>query len=194
MPERLDLTLEPAAARWRPRDGASIKVAAAISMVRPPPASRSKARSSSSRRRRTLEGFPGYRSAWPTRRSAACASRSRTCRAPDADGKADVAGRCRDPRTARPLEADVIVRLREPGGRTIERNVTLPVDPALPRIGIKPLFARQGVGEGETAASRSCCSTRRASAAAARASRGSSCASTAAGSGTAATAPGTTSR
>ena len=31
------------------------------------------------------------------------------------------------PRTARPLEADVLVRLREPGGRTIERKVTLPV-------------------------------------------------------------------
>ena len=32
------------------------------------------------------------------------------------------------PKTARPLEADVILRLRESGGRTIERTVTLPVD------------------------------------------------------------------
>ncbi|MEQ1672408.1 MAG: MG2 domain-containing protein, partial [Hyphomicrobium sp.] len=44
------------------------------------------------------------------------------------------------PKTARPLEADVIVKLRESGGRTIERKITLPVDMKQPRIGIKPLF------------------------------------------------------
>ena len=44
------------------------------------------------------------------------------------------------PKTARPLEADVIVKLRETGGRTIERKITLPVDMKQPRIGIKPLF------------------------------------------------------
>jgi alpha-2-macroglobulin len=44
------------------------------------------------------------------------------------------------PKTARPLEADVIVKLRESGGRTIERKITLPVDMKMPRIGIKPLF------------------------------------------------------
>ena len=32
------------------------------------------------------------------------------------------------PKTSRPLEADVILKLRESGGRTIERTVTLPVD------------------------------------------------------------------
>ena len=44
------------------------------------------------------------------------------------------------PKTARPLEADVIVKLRESGGRTIERRITLPVDMKQARIGIKPLF------------------------------------------------------
>src|SRR5262249_44962276 len=48
------------------------------------------------------------------------------------------------------LEAHVMVRLRESGGRTIERGVTLPVDPMSARIGIKPLFKGE-VGEGETA-------------------------------------------
>jgi hypothetical protein len=69
-----------------------------------------------------------------------------------ADGKAkfDIVLPAID-RTARALDADVIVRLRESGGRTIERTITLPVDLKQPRIGIKPLFANAVVGEGESA-------------------------------------------
>ncbi|MEO1545076.1 MAG: MG2 domain-containing protein, partial [Pseudomonadota bacterium] len=44
------------------------------------------------------------------------------------------------PRTGKPLEAKVLLRLREPGGRTIERSVRLPVETGQPRIGVKPLF------------------------------------------------------
>ncbi|MET0407608.1 MAG: MG2 domain-containing protein, partial [Hyphomicrobium sp.] len=44
------------------------------------------------------------------------------------------------PKTPKPLEAAITVKLREDGGRTIERNLTLPVDLKLERIGIKPLF------------------------------------------------------
>jgi uncharacterized protein YfaS (alpha-2-macroglobulin family) len=54
-------------------------------------------------------------------------------------------------KSTRPLEADVIVRLREPGGRAIERKVTLPVDPGMPRIGVRPLFSGEQVGEGDEA-------------------------------------------
>jgi len=54
-------------------------------------------------------------------------------------------------KTARPLEAQILVRLAEPGGRTIERQVSLPVDLGLERIGIKPAFANDRLGEGETA-------------------------------------------
>ncbi|NOU07936.1 MAG: alpha-2-macroglobulin family protein [Hyphomicrobiaceae bacterium] len=43
-------------------------------------------------------------------------------------------------KTARSLDADVLVRLREPGGRTIERTLKMPVMLGAPRIGIKPLF------------------------------------------------------
>jgi alpha-2-macroglobulin len=54
-------------------------------------------------------------------------------------------------KTARVLEADIIVKLREASGRTIERTVTLPVDLKQPRIGIKPSFsdgqAREGTPE-----------------------------------------------
>ncbi len=44
------------------------------------------------------------------------------------------------PKTPKPLEAAITVKLREDGGRTIERNLTLPVDLKLERVGIKPLF------------------------------------------------------
>ena len=45
----------------------------------------------------------------------------------------------------------MILKLRESGGRTIERTVTLPVDLKTPRIGIKPLFANNQAAEGEPA-------------------------------------------
>ena len=54
-------------------------------------------------------------------------------------------------KTARPLEASVIVRLREAGGRTIERSMTLPVSLGEPRVGIKQLFPASGLPEGEKA-------------------------------------------
>ncbi|MEZ5857250.1 MAG: alpha-2-macroglobulin [Hyphomicrobiaceae bacterium] len=53
--------------------------------------------------------------------------------------------------TATPLEASVMVRLREAAGRAIERRVTLPVAGQSPRIGIKPLFADSRLGAGDDA-------------------------------------------
>ncbi len=55
------------------------------------------------------------------------------------------------PRTARPLDAAVTIRMREPGGRAIERRVTLPVAAVVPRIGIKPLFKGAALEEGGAA-------------------------------------------
>ena len=94
--------------------------------------------------------------------------------------------------TAKPLEASVILRLRESGGRTIERSLTMPVDLKQARIGIKPLFKGTDLDEKQTARSRSSCSTPTASASPPTGSTGCSTASTPTGSGTAATASGTT--
>lgn len=70
----------------------------------------------------------------------------------DADGRAELSIMLPPiPRTSRPLTADVMLRLREPGGRTIERSVSLPVDIKAPRIGLKPLFRDLRLGEGATA-------------------------------------------
>src|SRR5262245_44241591 len=55
------------------------------------------------------------------------------------------------PQSTRPLEARVTVRLAEPGGRAVERKLTLPVTATGPMIGIKPLFSGRSLGEGEQA-------------------------------------------
>jgi alpha-2-macroglobulin len=44
------------------------------------------------------------------------------------------------PVTTQPLEAAITVRVSEPGGRAVERKVTLPVTPSSTMIGVKPLF------------------------------------------------------
>ncbi|MDP4360662.1 hypothetical protein QR510_28975, partial [Escherichia coli] len=55
------------------------------------------------------------------------------------------------PRTSKPLEADVILKLRESGGRTIERTVSLPVDMKTARIGVKPGFTNNQAPEDDIA-------------------------------------------
>ncbi|MBS0269403.1 MAG: alpha-2-macroglobulin family protein, partial [Proteobacteria bacterium] len=54
-------------------------------------------------------------------------------------------------KTPKPLEAAITVKLREDGGRTIERKLTLPVDLKLERIGIKPLFENFTAAEDQNA-------------------------------------------
>ena len=71
----------------------------------------------------------------------------------DENGKARLALTLeKQPATTRPLEAQVIIRMAEPGGRAVERKLTLPVIPGGPMIGIKPLFSGRSLGEGENAA------------------------------------------
>ncbi len=55
------------------------------------------------------------------------------------------------PAASRPLEAKVIVRLAEAGGRAVERNITLPILADANMIGVKPLFSGRSLGEGENA-------------------------------------------
>jgi uncharacterized protein YfaS (alpha-2-macroglobulin family) len=70
----------------------------------------------------------------------------------DANGKASFAVTLdKQPETTRPLEAQVVVRMAEAGGRAVERKLTLPVIAAGPMIGVKPLFSGRSLGEGENA-------------------------------------------
>ncbi|MGP0089242.1 MAG: alpha-2-macroglobulin [Xanthobacteraceae bacterium] len=55
------------------------------------------------------------------------------------------------PTSSRPLEAQITVRMAEPGGRAIERHLNLPVRPNGPMVGVKPLFSGRSLGDGEVA-------------------------------------------
>ena len=55
------------------------------------------------------------------------------------------------PASTKPLEANVVVRLAEPGGRAIERKLSLPIVPAATMIGVKPLFAGKSLNDNDIA-------------------------------------------
>ena len=55
------------------------------------------------------------------------------------------------PVTTRPLEAQIAISMNDPGGRAVERKVTLPVTPASMTIGVKPLFSGGSLGQGDKA-------------------------------------------
>jgi uncharacterized protein YfaS (alpha-2-macroglobulin family) len=70
----------------------------------------------------------------------------------DANGKAMLSvGLDKAPQSTRPLEARLTVRLAEPGGRAIERKLTLPVAATGPMIGVRPAFSGRSLGDGEQA-------------------------------------------
>jgi alpha-2-macroglobulin len=70
----------------------------------------------------------------------------------DAQGKASfTVSLDKVPSSTRPLQAQVVVRMAEAGGRAVERKLTLPVTPAADMIGVKPLFSGRSLGEGEMA-------------------------------------------
>ena len=70
----------------------------------------------------------------------------------DAKGKASFAAALtKMPASTRPLEATVVVRMAEPGGRAVERSLTLPITPPQAMIGVKPLFTGKSLGDSDTA-------------------------------------------
>jgi len=151
-PERLELTLSAGQARLAPGSAQDIDVAGRY-LYGPPAAGLSLEGEVIVRPSKTgLEGFSGYHfglvdeSITQVRKALEGLSKTGT------DGQATARITLpKIPKTARPLEAKVLLRLREPGGRTIERATVLPVDPGTPRIGLKPLFETTGLQENSTA-------------------------------------------
>ena len=152
VPERMDLTLTPAIVAFQPGTEGIIKADGRY-LYGPPAADLgiegevSVAQSSGG-----LEGFAGYQfgladeSVSPVRADLSGLPNT------DSAGHANVPVVLPAlPHTSRLLEAKVLLRLREPSGRTIERSVTLPVMPDHPVIGIKPLFD-SNLGRGGEAA------------------------------------------
>jgi uncharacterized protein YfaS (alpha-2-macroglobulin family) len=151
VPERLDLTLEPMETVLTPGQPGAIKAAGRY--LYGPPAANLAVEGDITVRPSTvgLAGFAGYQFGLADEQVAPVRSELAGLPATDAEGKATLPIVLPQlPRTSRLLEARLLVRLREPSGRTIERNVTLPVGLAGPAIGIKALFAGS-LGQGEVA-------------------------------------------
>ena len=151
-PERLELTLDAGDARLSPGAAQDIDVAGRY-LYGPPAADLGLEGEVIVRpANRGVKGFSGYsfgladETITQVRKSLDDLSKT----GPDGRAKARIT-LPQIPKTARPLEAKVLLRLREPGGRTIERSTTLPVDPGRPRIGVKPLFEVTGLPEDSAA-------------------------------------------
>ena len=152
VPERIDLTLEPAAKVIAVEDRAAIKAIGRY-LYGPPAENLALEGEIIVKAAKEQEGYPGYKFGLADEKIDPVRAPLEGLGATNAEGKADLSVALPAiPKTSRPLEAEVIVRLRETGGRTIERNVTLPVDTKQARLGIKPLFGTQGVSEGDPAA------------------------------------------
>ena len=153
VPERLELKLEPAVQALSPQEPGTIKLAGRY-LYGPPAAGLAVEGEIAVKlvHQGRLPGFAGYKFGLADEQVAPVRKPLEGLPATDADGKADIAVQLPAlPKTNRPLEADVILKLRESGGRTIERTITLPVDLKAPRIGIKPLFTSNQAQEGEPA-------------------------------------------
>ncbi len=153
VPERLDLTLKP--------DAGPIAVDAAKSIAidgrylyGPPAADLSVEGEIVVRAAaKDLEGYPGYKFGDADQLINPVRQPLEGLPDTDANGKATLTVSLPAvEKTARPLEASILVRLREVSGRSIERNVVLPVDLKQRRIGVKALFKDSGPGDGEQAA------------------------------------------
>ena len=139
VPERLDMTLSPAAAAFEPGKDGIIKIdghylygpAAANLGIEADVLVTPSAKG--------LEGFAGYRFGMDDEKINAVRATLTALGKTDDKGHADVSIALPQlPRTSHLLEAKVSLRLREPSGRTIERAVSLPVLPGAAAIGIKP--------------------------------------------------------
>ncbi len=99
-------------------------------------------------------GFAGYQfgAAEKDEEAAATEKPLEDLPATDSSGKASFAiALDKLPDTTRPLEATVVVRMAESGGRAVERKLTLAVAPTAAMVGVKPLFAGRALREGENA-------------------------------------------
>ncbi len=139
VPERLDMTLSPAAAAFEPGKDGTIKIDGHY-LYGPPAANLGiEADVVVVPSTKGLDGFAGYRFGMDDEKINPVRATLNALGKTDDKGHADVAIALPQlPRTSHLLEAKVSLRLREPSGRTIERNVTLPVMPGAPVIGIKP--------------------------------------------------------
>jgi alpha-2-macroglobulin len=98
-------------------------------------------------------GFAGYEFGLADEEAEATRQPLDDLPATDAQGKASFSVNLdKLPSSTHPLEAQIAVRMAEPGGRAVEHKITLPVTPGGNMIGVKPLFSGRSLADGASAA------------------------------------------
>jgi hypothetical protein len=149
IPEKMAVTLEAAAPTLTRTAGGEVKLAGTY-LYGPPAADLAIEGDVVVRPAKAgLAAFPGYVFGLADEKFTTVKSELDGLPETGPDGRAVVAVKLPEfDKTARPLEADVHLRLRETSGRTVERTLTLPVDLGVTRLGVKPSFADDRAGEG----------------------------------------------
>lgn len=152
VPERLDMTLQTATPTLTPEEQGTVSVAGRY-LYGPPAAELGlEGEIIVKTSNKDLPGFAGYQFGPADELVNAVRAALPSNLITDGEGKASMPVLLPAvPKTAKPLEAQVIVKLREQGGRTLERTLVVPVDLKTERIGIKPSFKGGKLAEDETA-------------------------------------------
>lgn len=152
-PERLELTLTPRSRTLEPGRDDAIRLKGRY-LYGPPASNLSVEGDIVVRPRKTgIVTHPGYHFGLEDEQITPVRQDFADVPATDKNGEANVVVSLPGlPRTSKLLEARIALRLREPGGRSIERSTILPIAAQKSLIGIRPLFDGSELGRGETAA------------------------------------------
>jgi uncharacterized protein YfaS (alpha-2-macroglobulin family) len=147
VPERLDFSLTPLAAAVR--GGANAEIAAAARYLYGAPGANLEItgevelEAASEPQLPALKGYVAGLQDEPFEKSTTEIEEATTT---DASGAATIRVPIPDVTAPRPLEAKIILRVGEPGGRSVERSLVLPVLPKAPMIGVKKNFTTLSEG------------------------------------------------
>jgi alpha-2-macroglobulin len=151
IPERLDVKLKPAAEILTP--GEPVEIAVDAKFLYGAPAAGLAVTGQVSLQAvdgSEIPGYKGYAGGLTDDEFTAVSAQFDDKLETDAKGHADISTPLPEGAAAKPLEAKIIVDVAEPGGRTVERVVTLPIRAKSTLIGVKKDFD-EGLGEGELA-------------------------------------------
>ena len=135
VPERLELKLEAGTPSLTPQEPGKVKLSGRYLYGPPATGLAIEGEIVVKASKKELPGFAGYAFGLADEQISPVRKPLEALPVTDNEGKADISVQLPAlTRTNRPLEADVILKLRESGGRTIERTITLPVDLSLIHI------------------------------------------------------------
>jgi hypothetical protein len=152
VPERLDLDIDPVSKVLAPEETGIVKIAGRYLYGAPAANLAVEGDIVVKPAADGLSAFPGYHFGLADEAVEPVRAPIENLTKTDAEGRAELSLMLPPvPRSARPLQAELLLRLREPGGRAIERSVALPVDLRIARLGLKPLFRDLQLRENSTA-------------------------------------------